>query len=88
MQFSSAWDTLGIGDEVAVSNDMARPSGLPDSMGARIWRSHNFTGHLVERIDGERRFLRFDLPPNEGGNVIGFAIAEDGGHDFEPVDGG
>ena len=48
----------------------------------RLWRAHNFTGTLAEKIDGDFRAMRFELV-NELGNAIGHTVAEGGGHRFE-----
>lgn len=82
MNFSEAWDTLSAGDSVAVSNGDPPPQALADSIPMRVWRSHNFTGTLVEKIDGSPRLLRFNLPLNAEGNTIGFSVAEDVPHAF------
>lgn len=85
MDFDTAWASLTIGDTVTVSNSDPEPMARPDSMAMKVWRSHNFTGALVEKIDGAPRLLRFDLPADAQANVIGFAIAEDVPHDFDPA---
>lgn len=82
MDFAAAWDALAPGDQVAVSDGRPSPSANPASMAARIWRSHNFAGVLVEKIDGPPRALRFDLAADGAGNVIGFSVVEGFGHLF------
>lgn len=82
MDFPTAWDAFSIGDLVAVSNGAPTPAAGPDSLVMRIWRSHNFTGELVEKMGGEPRAMRFQLAPNEAGNVIGFTVRESDGHGF------
>lgn len=86
MDFATAWATLAIGDVVAVSNGQPHPGSKPASLSARIWASHNFTGTLAEKIDGDRQGLRFELPPTEGGSVIGFVVAADVPHEFALAD--
>lgn len=83
MDFAAAWIALELGAEVRVSNGAPNPGSSETSLSFRIWRSNNFTGELVERIDGAARAMRFDLAPNDAGNVIGFTVREDGGHSFE-----
>jgi hypothetical protein len=85
MDFAAAWDTLDVGATAAVSNGAPRPSANPTSLPMRIWQSHNFTGELVEKIDGDPRAMRFQLAPNEAGNIIGFTVRESDGHSFEPA---
>lgn len=83
MDFEEAWSTLELGAVVAVSNGQPIPQALETSLPMKIWRSHNFTGELVEKLDGAPRILRFDLPPSPEGNVIGWMIADDGTHTFD-----
>lgn len=82
MDFAAAWNALAIGDTAAVSNGAAHPGGLETGLAARAWRSHNFTARLAEKAAGAPRRMRFDLPPDRAGNVIGYWIAEGGGHGF------
>ena len=59
----------------------SNPAGVP----WRAWRSHNFTGTLAEKIDGAPRAMRFELAPNDAGNVIGYTVLEAVPHSFEAV---
>jgi hypothetical protein len=82
MDFEVAWDTLELGDTVAVSDGRPCLSTNASSLANRIWRSHNFTGALVEKIDGPPRSLRFDLPADGNGNFVGYSTVEGFGHVF------
>lgn len=85
MDFAEAWTALAIGHSTVVSNGQPEPMATPESFVHRVWRSHNFTGQLVEKIDGPPRQLRFDLAPDDNGSVIGYAIMEGVGHTFGVV---
>lgn len=88
MDFAGAWDALSVGDSVTVSDGTPPPSANVDGWPYKCWRSHNFTGTLVEKIDpesapgGPPRSMRFELAPNEDGNVIGYQVVEGVGHSF------
>jgi hypothetical protein len=83
MDFAQAWETLSIGDQVAVSNGKPPPSANTEGVPYKAWRSHNFTGELVEKIDGPFRAMRFDLPVDEAGTIIGFTVLEAIAHSYE-----
>jgi len=83
MDFAAAWDTLEIGDRVTVSNGLPEPSN-PIGMSWKLWRSHNFEGELVERIDGDWRCMRFELDASLFARVS-YSIVEGIGHVIEPV---
>ncbi|MFL6864106.1 MAG: hypothetical protein ACJ8DZ_14015 [Allosphingosinicella sp.] len=85
MDFAEAWDALGVGDQAAVSNGQPRPPGTDTSFAVKVWRSHNFTGTLAEKPPGPPRGLRFDLPADANGTVIGYTVLEGVGHIFEPA---
>lgn len=82
MDFATAWSTFLIGDPVAVSNDQPSPDMDESTQAMKIWRSHNFTGTLAEKIAGANRRMRFELAPNADGNIIGYSVAEDVPHSF------
>lgn len=82
MDFATAWTTFDIGASVKASDGMPPPSTNTAGIPYQGWRSHNFTGTLVEKIDGDFRAMRFELAPNELGNVIGFTLLEGVGHEF------
>ena len=83
MDFAQAWDILSIGDLVAVANGKPPPSANTEGVPYKAWRSHNFTGALVEKIDGPFRAMRFELPADELGTVIGFTVQDAVPHTFE-----
>lgn len=61
MDFGDAWNTLSVGDYVSVTDGRPEPT-LRGGMAWWIWRSHNFTGVLVGKSDGNARTIRFRLP--------------------------
>lgn len=82
MTFEEAWNAFQLGDMVKVRKGGPPPSSNKDGIPYKAWASHNFTGQLVEKIDGEWRSMRFELPPTEEGNIIGYTIVEGVGHVF------
>jgi hypothetical protein len=83
MDFAQAWEELAIGDVVTVSNGRPCPSTNRGGLPYRLWRSHNFTGVLVEMSEGEAgRTMRFELAADASGSVVGYSVAEGGGHGF------
>lgn len=82
IDFATAWDHLDIGDQLTASNGAIEPAD-PESLDHRVWRSHNFSGVIAEKIDGEPRQMRIELPANEHGAVIGYLIDVFGGHCLE-----
>jgi hypothetical protein len=86
MDFSQAWESANVGDYLTVSDGIAMPS-LIGGMPWRCWRSHNFTGRLVDKVDGQigRRAMRFELAPH-GRASIAYTIHETGGHSFAVSD--
>jgi hypothetical protein len=85
MDFATAWDAFEVGDAVEVSNGVPEPAGLLDSLEHRIWRSHNFTGAIAERVFGPPRAIVISFS-TETGAEIGFSIVEGEGHSFRPND--
>lgn len=83
MDFALAWVAFNVGDNVTVSTGKPPPSTNVDGVPFKTWRSNNFTGTLAEKIDGEWRKMRFELPPLSGGSVIGYVLVEGAGHTFE-----
>jgi len=80
MTFSEFWDSAEIGDTATVSDGMDEPTqetGLPH----KAWRSHNFTGTLVEMINTNPRRMRFELP-KQGNATISYTVVETIGHTF------
>jgi hypothetical protein len=87
MDFAAAWDAFAIGDRVKVSDGTPPPSTNTNGMPYRAWRSHNFTGTLIAKIDGEYRGLQIQCAP-DGDATIAFTVAEGLPHTFEPDTGG
>lgn len=81
LSFSAAFATLSIGAHVTVSNGLPEPTKVGGGPW-RVWRSHNFTGELVEKIDESPRRMVFQLP-KEGGALVSYTIVEGLGHGFE-----
>lgn len=81
LSFSAAFASIDTGTMVQVSNGLPEPS-KPGGVPHRIWRSHNFTGELVDKQGGVPRRMIFRLP--QDGNVrISYTIEEGLGHSFE-----
>ena len=70
-----------VGDRVKVSDGTPPPTNL-DGAAGRAWRSHNFTGRLVEKIDGDWRRMRIELPP-EPNFTVAYDVAEAVPHTFD-----
>lgn len=79
--FAECWDAASLDDTVQVSNGLPEPgntAGVP----WRIWRSHNFTGVLVQKSDASApRRMRFELAP-EAGAIVSYEVYEGAGHTF------
>lgn len=84
MDFAEAWTAFAIGDRVKVSDGTPPPSSNTTGMPYRAWRSHNFTGTLIAKIDGDYRGLQIECDP-EAGATIAFTVAEGIPHTFEPA---
>lgn len=78
--FSECWDTATLSARVTVSDGMPQPSNM-DGLPWRLWRSHNFTGSLVAKLDGTPRAMKFELSPANGATVS-YEIVEGLGHSF------
>lgn len=83
MTFEEAWDGLQVGDRVAVSDGTPAP---PESQVRRywLWRSHNFEGALVEKVDGPPRLLKIEQD-KAGGARVAYSVAEWPEHTFTPA---
>ena len=80
MSFGATFASVEIGQEVIVSNGNPEPTkigGVP----WRIWRSHNFTGTLIEKVEGVPRQMVIQLP-EEGGVRTSYTIVDGRGHNF------
>lgn len=82
MTFEEVFAGAEIGAVLAVSNGKTAP---PESAAFRynIWRSHNFTGALLEKIDGPPR--RLVIADAEAPILRSFTVAEEYGHVFTPI---
>lgn len=84
MNFSECWDAVPVGARVEVSDGSPQPSnqnGTPFKM----WRSHNFTGELVEKTgDAPHRIMGFRLDPEETVTLT-FGVNESTPHTFATV---
>lgn len=83
LDFATAWTSFAIGGSVTVSDGMPEPS-KPEGMAWRLWRSHNFTGTLVEKLGDAQRAMRFQLAA-VGGVQVSYDVAEAVAHQFEVV---
>jgi hypothetical protein len=86
MDFAQAWAAFAVTDYVAVSDGSPMPSligGLP----WRCWRSHNFVGRVIAKIDGApgHRQISLELTP-QGSAITSYCIHESGGHSFTASD--
>ena len=85
LSFSAAIASLALGTTVKVSNGLPEPT--KQGSGAwRMWRSHNFTGELVDKVSNAPRSMVFRLP-QEGAARVSYTIIEGLGHSFEAVTG-
>lgn len=80
MTFEEAWNSLAIGDEVTVTDRTPEPTNSA-GMPWRAWRSHNFTGRLIDKIDGEWRAMKIEMAP-EGGATVAYTVQEAVPHTF------
>lgn len=80
MSFGSAFATLSVGDSASVSNGLPEPSKVGGTPW-KAWRSHNFTGQLVEKIEEAPRRMVFRLA-QEGDARVSYTIIEGLGHSF------
>jgi len=81
MTFDEVWNTAPIGAAVTVSNGRPSPAGGLGAPRYNQWRSHNFSGELLEKIDGAPRVLRI----SDAGNpkTVAYDVCEDVPHTFE-----
>jgi hypothetical protein len=89
MTFDEMFEAVEIGASVKVSNGLPPPTNI-QGLPYKAWRSHNFAGVLIEKIDGEYRSARFEmscplLAPDAVGYAVQFTISEGYGHAFTIV---
>lgn len=80
MNFDEAWESAEIGAIVSVSDGRAAPPGGLGSMRYNLWRSHNFSGALMEKIDGPPRVLRIADAANP--KAVAYDVSEAAAHVF------
>lgn len=80
MTFEEAWDALAIGDTVTVSDGTPPPTN-PDGMPYRAWVSHNFSGELLEKIDGDWRAMKIQRAA-VGAATVAYTVQEAISHTF------
>lgn len=83
MDFNTAWLTASVGDYITVSDGTLEPSkkGGPAWF---MWRSHNFTGELIEKKgSAPSRLMTFELSKQDGA-IVSYTIHEMSAHQFEP----
>lgn len=85
MDFDQAWKTMDVGDQVKISNGRPPPSMNKQGKPFKAWRSHNFTGTIKQKIDGEWRSMVIMMDPDENGNQVGYTVQEGIGHVFTPA---
>lgn len=81
MNFATFFDSAPGDQQITVSDGSIEPSN-PNGLPHKMWRSHNFTGKLVDIEDSSPRRLRFELP-KQGNAIISYTIVEGVGHNFE-----
>ena len=84
MTFDETFTQASIGDYLSVSDGTPEPS-KSGSLRWKTWRSHNFTGKLVEKHDTSSRKMRFELAKTAG-VTAGFIIVEPSAHTFTAAD--
>ncbi len=78
---------LPLGAVLAVSNGRPAPP-MAATFRYNCWRSHNFSGPLLAKIDATEtapRMLRIEAR-NEAGARIAYDIADGAGHSFTLID--
>lgn len=78
MDFAQAWDRAVVGTELIVSD--GRPEPPQQTPAWRMWRSHNFTGSVLAKIDGPPRVLRIEFETEAA--TIAYDVSEAVAHTF------
>ena len=87
MTFEEVWDTVEIGMVITVSDGRSEPGGGLGSFRYNAWRSHNFSGSLVEKLEAggsQPRRLRIADAASPAVNVL-YDVAENVSHTFSLV---
>lgn len=84
MTFDDVYESVAVGAVVSVSNGAPKP---PERARLRYacWRSHNFSGALLEKLappDQAARALVIEAA-NEPGLKLAYTIVEGAGHTFD-----
>jgi hypothetical protein len=82
MKFAEAWDTLAVGASVKVSDGRPPPNG---QMPFNAWRSHNFTGVIIDKIPGDFRAMQIEVH-QEDYPMIAYRVEEAVDHDFQALE--
>lgn len=80
MTFDEIWDGVSLGAIITVSNGKPAPSGGLGTPRYNLWRSHNFSGPLLEKIDGAPRKLRIRDQSNP--YQVAYDVSEGVEHSF------
>lgn len=81
MTFDEAWAAAQIGDVMVVSNGRPEPPGGLGASRYNVWRSHNFSGPLIEKVEASPRRLRIRDAANP--KTVTYDVREDVPHTFE-----
>lgn len=84
MTFDEVWDGVAIGAIVSVSNGRSAPPGGLGAPRYNLWRSHNFSGALLEKREGPPRILVIADAANP--KAVAYEVAADVAHTFALVE--
>jgi hypothetical protein len=82
MKFAEAWDTFAVGDSVKVSDGTPPPNG---KIRFNMWRSHNFTGVITDKIPGDWRAMQIEVH-QEDIPLLAYRVEEYVDHNFEALE--
>lgn len=86
MDFAAAWTTLSVGEDVIVTDGRPEPE-MAGSLDWKVWASHNFTGELMEKMDGPPRKLRFRRVVGDSA-ILSYETGEDMSYSFQGLNPG